>query len=378
MPIKILHLISNKAGIGGAEKHLLDMSEEYDVERFSISYCTVFSEGNDAFLDELRRRRFDCYELLGTSWTNLPETIRRLVSLMRRKRFDIVHTQLLYATIVGQLAARIAGVPIRIVTRHHTNDWYQPRHKHLNKLDAYVTRKATKVVAISGAVKNDLLQQGVPLDRIKLIYNGISLKLFDRNGQTNEVPQLKQAYPGKYLLAYTANLHEYKGHKFLIEALAKLSSKYTDIQLLLIGEGAERKNLEGLVARLKLKDKVTFLGYQPNVPALLKEIDLYIHPTMSEAFGIAVIEAMAAGKCVIASRVGGIPEIIEHGQTGFLVAPKDVTGLAEAILYARENLKLAQEIAEAGRERVKKKFSIQTIVNQYQQLYEACINSPVN
>ncbi len=124
MKIKVLHLVSNKTGIGGAEKFLLDMSDEYDNEKFSVSYCTIFSEGENIFLKELRRRNLDCFEVRGASFTDLPQTVRQLVSFMRREKFDIVHTQLLHGSIVGQLAARIAKVPVRVITRQYTNDCY--------------------------------------------------------------------------------------------------------------------------------------------------------------------------------------------------------------------------------------------------------------
>ncbi len=122
MPIKVLHLISNKYGIGGAEKFLLDMSEEFDTGRFSISYCNVFSEENSVFPDEIRKRNLEFFEIKGTSWTNLPQLVRQLINFMRREQFDIVHTQLLQGSIVGQLAARLAGVPVRVITRQYTND----------------------------------------------------------------------------------------------------------------------------------------------------------------------------------------------------------------------------------------------------------------
>ncbi len=375
MPIKVLHLISNKYGIGGAEKFLLDMSEEFDTDRFSVSYCNVFSAENNIFLKEIRKRKFECFEVKGTSWTDLPKMVRQLVSFMRREQFDVVHTQLLHGSIVGQLGARLAGVPVRVITRQYTNDCYHQGHTGLRNLDAFVARQATKVIAISNAVRNDLLEQGVHSDRIELIYNGISLKPFDQNGDSSE---LRDAFPGKYLIAFVANLNQRKGHEYLLRAMAQLTSQFKDIHLLLIGEGDLRTKLENLTAQLKLENNVSFLGHQENVPVLLKEIDLYVHASVLEPLGIAILEAMAAGKCVVATAVGGVPEIIEHGQTGFLVASKDIEGMVKAISYARENPKLIQEVANAGREHVEKNFSIQAIVKKYQELYEASFNSMTN
>jgi len=366
MTLKVLHLISNKTAIGGAEKFLLDMSDKYDNEKFSVSYCTIFSEGDNIFLKELRRRNLDCFEIRGVSWTNLPQTIRQLVNFMRRKKFDIVHTQLLHGSIVGQLAAQLAKVPVRIITRQYTTDCYHSGHKYLDKFDAYVARKATKVIAISNAVRDDLIEQGVRSENIVQIYNGIDLEPFEKKNTTSSV---RETFPDKYLIAFVANLNQRKGHEYLLQAMAQLLSHYKDIHLLLIGEGDLRKKLEELTAKLKIEESVSFLGYQPNVPALLKDIDLYVHASVLEPLGIAILEAMAAGKCVVATAVGGVTEIITDGQTGFLVPSRDATKLADAIRNARENLSQTEKIAKAGCKHVEESFGIKSIVKKYQELY---------
>jgi glycosyltransferase involved in cell wall biosynthesis len=371
MSIKILHLISNKTGLGGAERFLLDMSEEYDNKKFSVSYCTIFSEGDNIFANEIRNRNLNCLELKGSSLLNLPQTVRRLVGFMRRERFDIVHTQLLHASIVGQLAAQIARVPARVITRQYTNDCYHEGNKYLNKLDAYVARKATKVIAISNAVRNDLLEQGVYSNKIELIFNGIRLEPFDNE---NETSSLREKFPDKYLLAFVANLNQRKGHEYLLQAMAQLVAKYNDIHLFLIGEGILRKELEELTAELKLEEHVSFLGYQPDVPTLLKNIDLYVHASVLEPLGIAILEAMAARKCIVATDVGGIPEIVVPGKTGFLVPSKNPDELAKTIIKAINQNEKTKEMGRLGRQRVEDAFSINAIVKQYEKLYIDVMN----
>jgi glycosyltransferase involved in cell wall biosynthesis len=346
------------------------MSNGYDNEKFSVSYCTIFSEGENIFLKELRRRNLDCFEVRGASFTDLPQTVWQLVGFMRREKFDIVHTQLIHGSIVGQLAARIAKVPVRVITRQYTIDCYHGSHKYLVKFDAYVAKKATKVIAISNAVRDDLIKQGVSYDNIELIYNGINLEPFNKKNNTSS---LRETFPDKYLIAFVANLNQRKGHEYLLQAMAQLASHYKDIHLLLIGEGDLRKKLEELTAKLKIEKNVSFLGYQPDVPALLKDIDLYAHASVLEPLGVAILEAMAAGKCVIATTVGGVPEIITDGQTGFLVPAQDATKMADAIRNARENLSQTEKIAKAGRKHVEESFGIKSIVKKYQELYTSSI-----
>lgn len=370
MSVKILHLISNKTGIGGAEKFLLDMSPEYDFDKFSISYCTIFSEGENLFVKELKKRGFDCFEIKGASLTNIPDTVQQLVGFIRREKFDVVHTQLLHGSIVGQTAARLAGVPVRVITRQYTTDCYHNGHKYLDKIDSYVARKAHKVIAISDSVRNDLIEHGVDSDKIDLIYNGIDLKPFENDSQPLKI---REEFPNKYLIAFVANLNHRKGHEYLLRAIARLVPRYGDIHLLLLGEGNLKQELENLTSELNITDNVSFLGYQPNVPAILKAVDLYVHASILEPLGIAVLEAMAAERCVIATAVGGVPEIIQDNQTGFLVPPKNVGKLAEAINFARENTGRTTEIARAGRERVKRVFDIGVIVKKYEEVYKSAI-----
>lgn len=372
MKVKILHLISNKTGIGGAEKFLLDMAGEYDSDRFTVSYCTIFSEGENLFVKELRKRGFDCYEIKGASWRDLPLTIKKLVKFLRREKFDIVHTQLLHGSIAGQLAARFAGVPVRLMTRQYTTDCYHDGHERLKKLDGYVARKAHKVIAISAAVRDDLINERVKPENIELIYNGIDLKPFGEK-ESGATTTLRKDFPDKYLIGFVANLNHRKGHEYLLRAIAELVPCYNDTHLLLIGEGDLRQSLEKLTGELKIENNVSFLGYQSNVPAILRQLDLYVHASVLEPLGIAVLEAMASEACVVATAVGGVPEIIQNGETGFLVAPRSAKALAETIENVRENRVRAAEIAKAGRERAEKAFDIKVIVEEYQKVYEASL-----
>ena len=369
MSLKVLHLLSNKSGIGGAEKFLLDMSLEYNFDKFAISYCTIFSEGENIFSQQLSNRNLNCFEIEGSNWSDVPKTVRQLVAFMRHEKFDVVHTQLLHASIIGQLAARIAQIPVRLITRQYTADCYHSGHKYFSKLDAYAARKATKVIAISEVVRADLINQGVEPEKIELIYNGIDLKPFNKQ---NIVSSIREQFLNKYLIAFVANLNYRKGHEFLLHAIAELVAGYPDVHLLCLGEGDLRNKLEELTAELKLKENVSFLGYQPNVPGILQAVDLYVHASVLEPLGIAVLEAMAAGKCVVATAVGGVTEIIQNGKTGFLVPPKDASAIAAAIRHIRENQQLASEIAAAGRHRVETVFDIRLITQKYQNVYQNC------
>lgn len=368
MSIKVLHLLSNKGGgIGGAEKFLLDMSTEYDFDRFSVSYCTVFNDGENIFLERLREQDFECFDIKGNDWTDLPKTVGKLVGLMKREKYDIVHTQLLHGSVVGQIAARLAGVPFRVITRQYTTDCYHDGHKHISRFDTYVAQRADRVIAISESVRRDLVNNQVKPEKIELIYNGIDLTPF---GDSKSSSDIRKRFD-KYLIGFVANLNYRKGHEYLLRAIASVKKEFPQIQLLLLGEGDLRVELENLVKDLEIQEQVSFLGYQKDVPAILKQLDLYVHASTLEPLGIAVIEAMAAGKCVVATEVGGVPEIIQDGKTGFLVKPKCSDSLARSIIKIIGAPDIAIEIGGAARNRVEEVFDIKKVVESYQDVYES-------
>lgn len=386
MPLKILTLTSARGGggsrnrrgmggaeIGGAEKLLLDLSNRYDRERFSISYCNIFSgDGeNEQFVKEIQKRELQYFAVGGNQLRNLPKIIYQLIGIVRRERIDIVHAHLLHASIAGYIVASLAKPVKLIITRHYTNDIaYKHKTSFLEKLDARAARGATKAIAVSSEVKKDLLAQGVSPARIEIVHNGTDLNLFEET--ENDAQILPENLRGKFLLVTVGNLNFRKGHSFLIRALAKVAAKVERIGLIIIGEGAERAALENLAKDLGVADKVWIAGFRSDVPALLKNAGLYVHPSVYEPFGIAILEAMAARKCVVASRVGGIPDIVVDGETGFLVPPSNADALADAVLRAVANPRQIKKMGEAGRRRVEEKFLIETVAEKYEKLYESC------
>ena len=372
MPLKVLHLTSTHGGIGGAEKLLLDLSDRYDSSRFSVAYCNVFSRGDikQQYFEALRERGLPYYKINGEYLKNVPKIVSDLVRLIRRERIDIVHAHLIHACIVAYLAVSLEKISKLVITRHYTVDIpYLYKSFLLAKLDARSAAKANKVIAVSNEVKNGLILQGVSPERIEIIHNGTDLSAFEQT--TNTSDDLWKSPKEKIVLATIGSLSPLKGHSTLIKVFAKIAKKIPKINLIIIGEGANRNELENLAKNLQVENKISFLGFRSDVPAILKNTDLYVHPSNYEAFGIAVLEAMAARKCVIATRVGGIPDIIVEGQTGFLVPPSNEDALEEAILYAINNPKQTFEMGEAGRRRVEQNFRIESVAEKYQNLYES-------
>lgn len=373
MPIKILHLISSPYGIGGAEKLLLDMADFYDNDNFFVSYCNLFGspKKRDLFSESLTKNNLIKYDVTGHRLTELPSIISQLRNLIKSKKIDIVQTHLVHASLVGGIVGKLSGNHKTVITQHYTqkaiNKFVQ------KKFDRAAVKLADRIIAVSSAVKADLLAQGVRENKIRVVHNGINLEEYDRNaGKENHLlDDLKKQ--GKYIIGSVGNLHKRKDHATLISAMAKVLKKVSDAHLIIVGEGTERPNLEKLIKQNELGNDVTLAGFQTNVPALIKKFDLYVHPAQAEPFGIAVLEAMAASKTVIATKVEGVVDIIENEINGYFVPAQNPETMAKFIIDATKNRQRTTEIGKKARKRVEDFFRIENTVKGYQNLYEEIV-----
>ena len=346
---------------------LLDMADCFDRKRFDLNYCILFGSDESEFARALREKNLKVACFSGQNTFDVPRIFAQLVKFLRREKFDIVHTHLLQATIIGQIAARLARNSKQILTRHYTDDALTNSF-YVLQLERRAMKLADKLTAVSKAVRDDIVKAGVEPQRIELIYNGVDLNKFDektRQAENVELPFKK----GDYILGNVGNFWRRKGQEDLIRALPKILTRFPQTRIVFVGEETEETDLKRLAAELGISDKIFFAGFCDNVAPFLAKCDLYVHPSRQEPFGIAILEAMAAGKCVVATAVGGVPEIVLPGKTGFLVSVKDSEKLAETIIKAISQKSIVETMAIAGRRRVEEVFSLDAIVNQYENLY---------
>jgi len=214
------------------------------------------------------------------------------------------------------------------------------------------------------------VEAGVEAGRIRLIHSGIDPERFVRCADGSASAEHEA------VVGIIAALEERKGHRYLLEAAAMLKRHGHRIKYLVAGEGPVRRQLEDRVKALNLGDEVRFCGFVSDAPAFLSEIDIFILPSLYEGLGVAVLEAMAAGKPVIASRVGGLPELVADGETGLLVAPKNVEGLADAIARLADDKSLAREMGRKGAARARASFSLEKMASQNEAYYYELVGAP--
>jgi len=274
----------------------------------------------------------------------------------RERQIALVHTTELYSNIFGLPGAALAGVPVRIGNRRGMNN-DQPRG--LVGLQRAAYSCAHVVIANSRAAAVRLMEERVPAHKITVIPNGLDLDRFP--------PRSVKRPPRR--VAMVANLRPGKGHDTLIDAAFEVLRRQPDATFDIIGDGSERDRLVDRADQRRVRHAFTFLGQREDVPALLAEADIFALPSRSEALPNAILEAMAAGLPVVASDVGGIPELIAHERTGLLVPPGDAAALAGALLRMMNETGLAGRLGQAARVAAETHYSFDRMVTAFDACY---------
>jgi glycosyltransferase involved in cell wall biosynthesis len=287
-------------------------------------------------------------------------SIPALRHLIHNENFDLVHLHTKRAHVLALWLPRGSGLPKYVVTRRMD---YPERASLYTRL--LYNRRVDGVIAISQSIVDSLASAGVVRDRIHLIHSGIDPIPFTTAAKAIKPPN---TIP---VVGTAAVLEERKGYTALLQAAQILKSEGRDIKYLFAGEGTLKRQLEQLVRTTGLIEDVTFMGFISDVPTFLSGIDIFVMPSLFEGLGVAALEAMAAGKPVVASRVGGLTESIIDGQTGFLVPPNDAGKLAAAIRRLIDDPSLGESMGCRGAERVRKSFSMEQMAKKNESYYYA-------
>ena len=309
-------------------------------------------------------------ETVNASWSNLPSTIRHLTGRMRTGGYCLAHTHEYKTHLIGGLAARRAGV-LWIASDHGLFTGASLSLKLYRTMEEIALRKASRVIVPSPFQRDRLQARGVPLERITVIQHGIDISHFAGTAKSSR-PSIRQALdtaPDAPVLLAVGRLEPVKGHRFLIEAVHQIRRTCPKADVWLAGEGSSRADLERLAAKLGILDAVKFLGYRSDVADLMLASDIVVMPSLVETFGIAVIEALALARPVIASNVGAIQETIKEGETGWLVSPASPQALAQTVQDMLESGDEMKRRGQNGRALVKMRFNVGIMIERVKQLY---------
>jgi len=293
----------------------------------------------------------------------------RVAGLLKKHQTQLLHAQHSTAHAIGLLAAWWSHVPVFAVTRRVVF----PLKKNVFSRLKYLSLRINGYVAISAAVKDELTKAGITSDRIEIIpsvMNQLPGTPQDRADLRHEL-ELDAELP---VITQVANYADFKGQDYLVRAAARVVERYPGAQFLFVGRDTDK--LHYLVQQLGLSGRVRLAGFRTDIPRILAASDIFVLPSLQEAAGTALREAMSAGLACIGTRVGGIPESIQHEETGLLVPPADDKALCEAILRMLENPQQTMTIAARGRAYVRENFALEPACAKMEAFYERLLAHP--
>lgn len=387
-PLKVLILIT-KANWGGAQRHVFDLAKGLPREQFAVEVMAGSEGPLISKLKEIGIPASGDLELgrdikLGRDW----KAFFHLISMLRKKKPDILHLHSSKIGGLGALAGRLAGVKKVIFTAHGWafNENRPAGQKMLIRFFAWLTMIfAHETIAVSNTAKRQVSGWPFIQDKMSVVYNGISRETgFSKQNARLELarlnPSLKKAVEGVpekdlYWIGTIAELHHIKGHKYAIQAVAdcirslERNGSSRKIVYTIVGAGEEKEKLEGLIKKLGLEDQIFLMGYVPLAVQYVKAFDIFMLASLSEALGYVLLEAGAAEVPIVATSVGGIPEIIDDMHTGILVQPRNSQDLSHALRFSIDHDKESREYAAHLRQKIDGEFSLEKMIGSILRIY---------
>ncbi len=342
--------------VGGTERQTVELARRLDGSRFEVHVACFHQRGalRGALPDSIDVEVFPVHGFRN------PASMRqwfRFAQWCRQAEVKLVHTCDLYANLFGLTAAAYAGVPTRIGSRRDVNSGDKTRLQRAGQRVAF--RTAHAIVANSTACAEHLRGEGVPDTRVRLIRNGVDTTAF-------AAPRPRR--PLRRLVT-VANLRPEKGHDVLMDAAPLILARYPDAEFHIAGSGNRAEAVAARAAARGVSGSVHFLGECADVARLLADSDIFVLPSHSEGLPNAVMEAMSAALPVVATRVGGIPELITSGVTGSLVPARDPEALASAVLHLMDHPELAAALGESARRLAQSEYGFSRMVASTEELY---------
>jgi len=365
--IRVVELLATGTS-GGAQEHVFNIVSRLDRSRYDVS---VLSLGNGAAIRRLERAHIDVCVL-----DDLDDAaaIQAVAAHLASVKADVVHNHMYRAEVVGTQAAwalAAAGKhrPYIVGTVHSS----RIRSDEDRELLRQLTPKMDHLISVSRAIERKLDEEGRVGAPISLIYNGVDLTRYSEPDICGTLHSEYPISPDSPIVGVVARLEPEKGHPTLLEAWPAVIAAVPKAHLLIVGEGSQREALEAQVKALGIGKSVTFTGRRDDVPAVTAALDVAVLPSYREAQGLSILEAMALSRPVVASAVGGIPEMIEHGRTGLLVPPREPAALAAAIVRLLTDHPYADTLAKAAQNLVHDRFCVELMVRAIETIYDESV-----
>jgi glycosyltransferase involved in cell wall biosynthesis len=363
-PIRVVEVLATGTN-GGAQEHVFNLLSRLDRERFE-PHLVALSPGS-----AIRKIERLGVPVVVIDHADDSAAVVALASHLDDLDADVVHNHMFRAEVVGTRAAtelgRSGGRRPYVVSTVHSSRLRSAADRALLRA---LTSEMDQLIAVSRSIERKIRKERGNDVPVTLIYNGVDLERYDHQEPCCTLRDEFGMEPGSQIVGVVARLEPEKGHQTLIEAWPHVLREVPDAYLLIVGEGSRREFLEEWAAAHKVAHRVIFTGRRDDIPAVTAALDVAVLPSWREAQGLSILEAMALSRPVVASDVGGIPEMIEDGVTGLLVEQDNPVALAAAIVRLLQDHAFADTIARAGHDLVHERFCVELMVKAIEEIYD--------
>ncbi len=374
-PIRLLKVVPTFM-CGGTENQFMTLGRSLDPGRFELEFACLRRWG--AFADEIAARRIPLLECNVTSFRSVSAIAQqaRLARHLAKRRIDIVHAYSFYGNVFAVPPARLAGVPVVIASIRDRAPYLSPMQKRVQR---WACQFADCILVNALAVKDWLIGEGYDASKIVVIPNGVDLSRFEDAQMSASPFQAMGIGPGTPVVLVVSRLNPLKGLESFLEAAALVAPAFPSARFVIVGDANPNERaywsvLTSLTEKLGMAERVTFAGLRQDVPQLLAAATVSVMPSLNEALSNVLLESMAAGAPLVATRVGGTPEAIEDGVSGLLVPPGDPRAMASAICRLLEDPVRAGKLGQAARRLINERYSMERMVTRTEQLYYALLD----
>jgi len=363
---KLIYFTDTK-DTGGAEEYLKILSLSLNDEQFKVKIAIPKNKGTENFVNELR------FEGVEVDFIKKYNIINNLFYFKKNKP-DYIHFNLAFPTVcmIAILAGIIHAKSKLYVTEHLVPPEFKP-YPFIIFIKKFLYTKLEASITVSNKNKESLVKNfNLPNNKIKVIYNCVDINLF-KNYNMEVVRELQKKFlinDSTIVFGTVGRLDRQKGHEYLIDASKNVFEKVPDSLFLFVGDGKLKNQLNQKINDNNVKEYFRLVGFQENLAEILALIDIFVLPSISEGFPFSILEAMAAKKPVIATNVGGVPEIITNNVDGILIEPMDPDALAKAMILLAKDIKKRNNIAEMGHKRILENFSLEKMISTTNEIYK--------
>lgn len=368
---------------GGAEKVSFTFLKNVNRERYDIHLILLIRpwEKDNTFINLIKNDNYSITKIPvakrplseGRDYLRVVRCVVHLYHILSKGSFDVVHSHGYFADIISAVACKLLRIP-HISTCHGfiAND---NNLRIYNMLDKFMLRSCDKIIAVSSGIMNDLVKNGINSSRISVIQNSVQCPHGERQFEDHRTEKRSFLSIDKnmFLIGFVGRLSEEKGVNYLIEAGSVLKQITETFKIVILGDGPNNIELKNLTKSKGLDNEIIFSGFQDDIDKWLAAFDVFVLPSLTEGTPMALLEAMSMGIPVIASAVGGVPDIVNNGVNGFLVEPGDYRELCEKIALLKNNPALREKMASEAVRTIKERFDVNAWCRKIESEYDSLL-----